>query len=63
MPPPSLAHLCADKEAYGKTLRHLSDLFVTNFKKFEDGGGHVTAEEAHAILAAGPCPDSFEGEF
>lgn len=25
-----------------------------NFKKFEDGGGHVTADEAHRILAAGP---------
>lgn len=25
-------------------------------KKFEDGGGHVTPEEAHRILAAGPSP-------
>ena len=29
----------ADREAYGKTLRHLAELFVKNFKKFEDGGG------------------------
>lgn len=25
-----------------------------NFKKFEDGGGHVTPEEAQKILQAGP---------
>ncbi|KAL4443900.1 hypothetical protein ABPG75_011637 [Micractinium tetrahymenae] len=44
----------ADKENYTKTLSHLAELFVKNFKKFEDGGGHVTAEEAHKILEAGP---------
>jgi hypothetical protein len=27
---------------------------LQNFKKFEDGGGHVTPEEAHRILEAGP---------
>lgn len=46
----------ADKAAYGKTLGHLAELFAANFKKFEDGGGHVTAEEAHRILEAGPRP-------
>ena len=34
------------------TLPHLPP--PQNFHKFEDGGGHVTAEEAHQILAAGP---------
>ncbi|GAB4820350.1 hypothetical protein N2152v2_007396 [Parachlorella kessleri] len=53
----------ADKESYGKTLTHLAELFTKNFKKFEDGGGHVSAEEAHSILAAGPRLDTFEGKF
>jgi phosphoenolpyruvate carboxykinase (ATP) len=44
----------ADVEGYDKTLRNLATLFTENFKKFEDGGGHVTAEEAHKILSAGP---------
>ncbi len=26
----------------------------------QDGGGHVTAEEAHTILAAGPRVDTLE---
>lgn len=44
----------ADVESYDKTLGNLAELFIANFKKFEDGGGHVTADEAHKILAAGP---------
>jgi len=43
-----------DQDGYDKTLGHLAELFVENFKIFEDGGGHVTPEEAHRILAAGP---------
>jgi hypothetical protein len=27
---------------------------LQNFKKFEDGGGHVTPQEAQRILQAGP---------
>ncbi|EFN52587.1 hypothetical protein CHLNCDRAFT_49080 [Chlorella variabilis] len=46
----------ADKEAYRRKLAHLGAQFVKNFKKFEDGGGHVSADEALAILAAGPNP-------
>ncbi|GAB4822262.1 hypothetical protein N2152v2_009308 [Parachlorella kessleri] len=45
----------ADKEAYRTTLTHLAELFKTNFVKFQDGGGHLSADEAHAILAAGPA--------
>jgi phosphoenolpyruvate carboxykinase (ATP) len=44
----------ADKENYNQTLSHLALLFQKNFKKFEDGGGHVTPQEAQRILQAGP---------
>ncbi|KAI3429628.1 hypothetical protein D9Q98_005714 [Chlorella vulgaris] len=44
----------ADTENYNKTLTHLASLFTKNFVKFQDGGGHVTPEEASAILASGP---------
>lgn len=43
-----------DREAYDKTLVNLAELFQSNFVKYSDGGGHVTPEEAHTILAAGP---------
>lgn len=45
-----------DEEGYNSTLKQLAQLFVDNFKKFEDGGGILTADQAHAILAAGPKP-------
>jgi phosphoenolpyruvate carboxykinase (ATP) len=47
-----------DKEGYFATLNKLGGMFVENFKKFEDGGGHVTSQEAHEILAAGPRADT-----
>lgn len=43
-----------DKEAYEATLMSLAHLFRENFEIYEDGGGHVTPEEAHKILEAGP---------
>jgi phosphoenolpyruvate carboxykinase (ATP) len=43
-----------DKEAYEATLMNLAHLFRENFEIYEDGGGHVTPEEAHKILEAGP---------
>lgn len=43
-----------DKEAYNNTLTELAGLFKDNFVTYQDGGGHVTADEAHRILAAGP---------
>ena len=44
----------ADAEAYDATLHSLGELFRANFKKYEDGGGFVTPEQAHEILRAGP---------
>ncbi|WPT10910.1 Phosphoenolpyruvate carboxykinase [Picochlorum sp. SENEW3] len=43
-----------DKEAYNNTLANLAGLFKENFVTYQDGGGHVTPDEAHRILAAGP---------
>ena len=43
-----------DREGYDKTLAGLADLFVGNFKKYADGGGIVTPEQAHGIVKAGP---------
>jgi len=43
-----------DKEAYSQTVNELAHLFKENFVTYEDGGGHVTKEEAHLILSAGP---------
>lgn len=43
-----------DAEGYQKTLENLANLFINNFTKFQDGGGHVTPEEAAKIVAAGP---------
>jgi phosphoenolpyruvate carboxykinase (ATP) len=44
-----------DKESYENTLMNLANLFTENFEIYSDGGGHVTPEEAHEILKAGPC--------
>lgn len=44
----------ADPEGYDQTMRHLAGLFQTNFTKYADGGGHITPEQAHTILLAGP---------
>jgi phosphoenolpyruvate carboxykinase (ATP) len=43
-----------DIEAYFQTVNELAHLFKDNFVTYEDGGGHVTKEEAHQILSAGP---------
>ena len=43
-----------DKEAYSQTVNELAHLFKENFVTYEDCGGHVTKEEAHLILSAGP---------
>ncbi|KAL4422882.1 hypothetical protein ABPG75_009079 [Micractinium tetrahymenae] len=44
----------ADAAAYDAALRQLASLFVANFRKFEDGGGHMSPEDARRIAAAGP---------
>jgi phosphoenolpyruvate carboxykinase (ATP) len=43
-----------DVEGYETTLKTLAGLFVDNFTKFADGGGHVTPEQVATILDAGP---------
>jgi phosphoenolpyruvate carboxykinase (ATP) len=44
----------ANKEEFSKTLEHLGELYTTNFKKYGDGAGFVTADVAANIRAAGP---------
>lgn len=44
----------ADREAYDQQRRELAGMFVANFRKFEDGGGHMTPEEVQRIQQAGP---------
>ena len=43
-----------DPEGYAQTMHHLAQLFLANFKKYADGGGHITPAQAHEILKAGP---------
>ena len=45
----------ADPEEYISTKRTLARLFQENFKKYEGGGGHLSADLAAAVLAAGPA--------
>lgn len=44
----------ANQEEFNKTLAHLGELYTSNFKKYGDGAGFVTADVASNILAAGP---------
>eukprot|EP01025_Chloroclados_australasicus_P022959 TRINITY_DN23491_c0_g1_i1.p1 TRINITY_DN23491_c0_g1~~TRINITY_DN23491_c0_g1_i1.p1 ORF type:complete len:664 (+),score=89.73 TRINITY_DN23491_c0_g1_i1:84-1994(+) len=48
-----------DQREFIDTLEHLCELFVENFKKFEDGGGFVSADTATMILEGGPKPKSW----
>jgi ATP-dependent phosphoenolpyruvate carboxykinase len=43
-----------DGTAFSKTLQHLAELYSTNFGKYGDGAGFVSAEVAKKIWAAGP---------
>ncbi|KDD72295.1 phosphoenolpyruvate carboxykinase, partial [Helicosporidium sp. ATCC 50920] len=44
----------ADQESYNQTLNKLAGLFIRNFGKYADGGGHVSAQEAKTMFEAGP---------
>ena len=43
-----------DKAAFGSTLRHLAEIFDSNFQKYADGDGFVSADLAAKIAGAGP---------
>ncbi|PSC71338.1 phosphoenolpyruvate carboxykinase [ATP]-like [Micractinium conductrix] len=44
----------ADGGAYMAALRRLAGLFVDNFSKFADGGGHMSPRQVQQLIAAGP---------
>jgi len=45
----------SDKADFCNTLKGLADMFVKNFKKFEDGGGYVSSDTAKRICSGGPA--------
>ena len=43
-----------DKSEFQSTLRHLAELYTSNFSKYASGGGFVSKNLAEAIVSAGP---------
>ena len=43
-----------DKAEFQGTLRHLAELYTSNFSKYASGGGFVSKDLAQAIVSAGP---------
>jgi len=43
-----------DKQEFQDTLRHLAELYTSNFSKYASGGGFVSKDLAERIVTAGP---------
>ena len=44
----------SDKQEFQDTLRHLAELYTSNFSKYASGGGFVSKDLAGRIVTAGP---------
>ncbi len=44
----------SDKQEFQDTLRHLAELYTSNFSKYASGGGFVSKDLAERIVTAGP---------